>query len=211
VKRIGITQRVEVHPQHGETRDALDQAWPRLLGELALLPVPLCNAMVDAEGYLDGLNLDGVILSGGNDLSALPGARQASPDRDRFEKAVLSNCEQRGLPIFGVCRGLQLLCQHHGHEIVEVEGHVATRHPVIPGPDADADWPARMEVNSFHRYGVKPLSTGSGLRVLAVDEDGWIEAVAHESLNQCAVMWHPEREDRLRPEDLALFERVFSD
>jgi len=210
MKRLGITQRVDVEPRHGEVRDALDQAWTRLLAELEVLPVPLSNAVEPVERYVDALGLEGVILSGGNDLAGLPGARTPSPLRDRFEKALLSHCQRSGLPLLGVCRGMQLLCHEHGFEIVEVEGHVAARHVVLVEPGGRELWPERMEVNSFHRFAVAPVQGEAPLRVLARDEQQRIEAVVHPTLPHYGVMWHPEREEGFRREDLSLFRRVFS-
>lgn len=51
MKRIGLTQRVQVVPDRGERRDCLDQNWTRLLLSLEMLPLPLVNKVE----YVDNL------------------------------------------------------------------------------------------------------------------------------------------------------------
>ena len=210
MKRIGITQRVELAADITERRDCLDQRFGPLLQQLSLVPVPLLNSVREVPAYVEALGLDGVILSGGNDVGAFPGAESVSAERDRFETELIQLCREQRLPLLGICRGLQLLCQLHGAEAFRVPGHVATRHIVIPQGEGRGLWPDPMRVNSFHGYGVGKLPQDCPLQVWASDEEGGIEAVANPSALQFAVMWHPEREPALSHADHRLFGRVFS-
>lgn len=210
MKRIGITQRVEVVADYGEVRDCLDQSWTRLGEELNLLLIPLSNLVTDVPGYLDQLALDGVILSGGNDLADLPDARSGSQDRDRFEYALLSHCNPRDTPVLGVCRGMQMLSRFHGGQVTPVSGHRATRHAIIPESAGLRYWPGPVEVNSFHDYGIETLPPKTPLQVLARDPAGAIEAFFHRERPQYAIMWHPERETEFAKTDLEFIRGVFS-
>jgi len=200
--RIGLTQRVEIAAGRGERRDCLDQRWGRWLVSRGLVPIPLCNEVEDVASYVEALALDGVILTGGNDLGSLHGARDAAPERDRFERALLVAGSARRLPILGVCRGAQLLALFHRCRISPVSGHVASRHAVtrlvgeIPSAAGGVArrWPARFEVNSYHSYTISPGGPGSRLVPLALADDGSVEAVGHVDLPQLGVLWHPERE-----------------
>jgi putative glutamine amidotransferase len=122
MKRIGLTQRVEVVPSYGERRDCLDQNWARFLLEAGLLPVPLSNAVSDVTAYVDALELDGVVLTGGNDPSSLSGARNTAPERDRFESLLVTHCRERKLPLIGVCRGMQVLNLELGGNAISASG-----------------------------------------------------------------------------------------
>lgn len=204
---IAVSQRVVTNDEHGERRDTLDQAWVELLGARGWTVVPVPNRLGDPGRFLTELSIDGVLLSGGNDLAAAPGGSDVAPERDALERRLLDECAARDLPLFGVCRGLQHLVVHHGGRLSEVDRHIREPHPiraregVLPLCD-------RPSVNTFHRFGVREEDVPPTLRVAAVASDGSVEAVAHASLRQWAIMWHPERAPR-DPRDLELMGALF--
>ncbi|HWO26744.1 MAG TPA: gamma-glutamyl-gamma-aminobutyrate hydrolase family protein [Kofleriaceae bacterium] len=216
MRRIGITQRVEIAAGHGERRDCLDQRWARLLASRGFIPVPLCNEVEDVAHYVEALALHGVILTGGNDITSLDGATDPAPERDRFERALLAAGSARRLPILGVCRGAQLLALFHGGRVSPVTDHVARRHAVtlVGGHLTSAAgrvalrWPARFEVNSYHSFTISPGALDARLVPLALADDGSVEAVGHVDLPQLGVLWHPEREDPAADDPLDLL-RIF--
>lgn len=204
MKLIGLTQRVDMVQAYAERRDALDQNWSRLLERAGFLPVPLSNAVGErrARGYLEALPLSGVILTGGNDLSQLGDARNPAPERDRFEWALLSVCLEREIPVVGICRGMQVINVFMGGALVPVEAHAGTRHAV--------DWEGKsMDVGSYHDYAIRAEGMGAELEVTARCEDGTIEGFRHKSKALVGLMWHPEREDPFREEDLQFLKAVF--
>lgn len=179
--RIVVTQRVEVVAGYGERRDCLDQQWTVLLEQLSMQCIPIPNR--GRAGVFADL-ADGIILSGGNDLADLPGGTNTAPERDALERELVQTCLERGLPVLGVCRGLQFLNGFFGGNLTRIADHAATRHPLqgaFLGP-----------VNSFHNFAIERL--GEGLQPLATAPDGSIEAVRHHHHRLQAVMWHPERE-----------------
>lgn len=192
-RAIGITQRVDVVPQRGERRDALDQAWIALLSQLGFLPVPIPNRADLVPAVLSDSSLAGVILSGGNDLVHFEGASTGAPERDACERALIDACAERDLPVLGVCRGMQMLCDHYGSRLEPIEGHVGGVHAIDVSKAAALDLSSRTQVNSFHRFGVYPAGLGSELYAVATAPDGSIEAVAHRRYRQAGIMWHPER------------------
>lgn len=198
LRRIGITQRTMVLAERGESRDTLDVRLARLVWELGLTPIPLTNALAENDAdpavvltYLSSLGLDAVVLSGGDDVGD-------PPARDRTERAVLALAEREGLPVLGICRGMQLLNVFLGGSLTPVDGHVATRH-AIEGPAFQ-----RREVNSFHRFAIAPDGLGPDLVALAHADDGTVEAVRHLQRPWTGMMWHPEREAPFVEEDLML-------
>lgn len=199
--RVGVTQRVEVVEEYDERRDCLDQAWTPLLDDHGLTPVPLANVVSDVEAYLEGLELDGLILTGGNDLEFVDDPKTPAPERDRFERAALSVARERGWPVLGVCRGLQLVNVEFGGSIEPVDGHVATTHEI----DFDG-WLGLGEetVNSYHDYGIPEYAIASEFDVVGVAKDGTVEAMMHPDKDLVAVMWHPERDERKNPDKRVL-------
>lgn len=198
VKKIAITQRVLIVPEHGERRDCLDQAWPRFLAACGLMPLVLPNVIEVALALCAAADVGGLVLTGGNDLAAVGGD---APERDATESALLDAAESRGLPVLGVCRGMQMIQQRCAIPLRRVEGHV-TRHQVIRidgGPTA---------VNSYHRFGA--LESRPPLEVWAVADDGVVKAIRHALRPTTGIMWHPERMDPFAAADVALFRRVFN-
>jgi len=209
MKRIGLTQRVDTVAGRGERRDSLDQKWAGLLLALGYCPVPLANDVQDVNGYLAALSLDGVVLTGGNDLSDAPGANDIAPERDRFERLLLDLFTVQCLPVLGVCRGLQMMAVHYGGGLRRVDNHVSPHHTVFLDNSFFVDWPTSIKVNSFHQFAIDESRLSAHLKAIAWANDGTIEAAAHAELPQFGVMWHPEREKSLARHDLFMIRHVF--
>jgi gamma-glutamyl-gamma-aminobutyrate hydrolase PuuD len=206
---IGITQRVFDRPDRGETWDCLDQRLAALVQALGHVPLPLSNAIENVAEYVREIGIGGVILSGGNDLATVPGGSDTSARRDQFEAALIECCSGRGLPVFGICRGLQMLNSHFGGTLANNRAHVAKPHIVVPLEGAPIEWPQPFTVNSFHGWTIPQAALAPQLTALATAEDGTIEAAAHVSLPILGVMWHPEREHPVAARDLSLIARFF--
>lgn len=194
--RIGLSQRVEEVEAYEERRDCLDQRWAPLVESFGLDPVPLFNRIEDVSGYVDRLELDGIVLTGGNDFAHLEGGTNVAPERDRFERTLLEVALEGDIPVLGVCRGMQLLTLHFGGSLRTVEGHVAEDHVLEVNPNATIleDAPQNVTVNSYHGYGIDEGDLGDGLCVCGRAPDGTIEWIEHERYPVTGIMWHPERE-----------------
>jgi len=197
MKTIAITQRVAVIPQYGERRDCLDQAWARFVAACGLLPLALPNVPEVALSLFRNVNVAGLLLTGGNDLAALGGD---APERDATENALVDDAEVRGLPVLGVCRGMQVIQQRYAVPLVRVEGHVTPSQIIEINREP-------MEVNSYHRFAA--LESRAPLDVWAIAADGVVKAVRHAARPTTGIMWHPERNTPFCDADIALFRRVF--
>ncbi len=197
MRRIAITQRVYVDGAHGERRDALDQRWTALLGAAGLVPVPVPNVLADPAPWLAALAIDGVLLSGGNDLAAYGGD---APERDRLELALIDWAVAADRPLLGVCRGMQVLQHRFGVRLRPVAGHVTGQQTItLDGRPA--------LVNSYHAFGA--TDSVADLQVTGRADDGVVKAVRHGSHRLRGIMWHPERLAPFRAEDLALLRSWF--
>lgn len=198
MKKILYTQRVEVVAGYQERRDCADQQIARFIWRCGFLPMAMNNLPEQTAQYMEALQPEGIVLTGGNDLAAYGGN---APERDETERKLLEIAIRDHIPLLGFCRGMQFLAWHFGAKLAPVAGHVATRHRL------DGDFAAR-EVNSYHNFSVQELP--GCFEVLAQAEDGVIEAVRHRTQRLLGIMWHPEREPVSSPADMKLFRDFFA-
>lgn len=197
-------------------------------GMIAMLP-PDRRASEDPTELLD--RIDALVLGGGADIDpesqgveAHPETVGSNPDRDHFEIALARGALERGIPLLGVCRGMQVLnvaCggtldqhipDHLGHEIHRPVLGSWAEHDVRIEPGslaAEAAGTERLTVKSHHHQGVDRIAKGLSASAWATDDES-VEAI--ESADggfALGVLWHPEEDpqDRVIP---SLVERASS-
>jgi putative glutamine amidotransferase len=168
------------------------------------LPVHL---PIEADPVALAAHLDGVLLTGGADLSPdLYGAESETDlfppevDRDAFELALVDEALDRDLPVLGICRGLQLLNVHAGgslHQHVPEHSRFdispsSRVHDVVfePGSRLGELYGERARVNTLHHQTVDRV--GAAFTVTARADDGTVEGLEVPGADVVAVQWHPE-------------------
>lgn len=191
--------------------------------------VEACGAQAVVK-YLpdEDIDYDGMIFCGGSDVhpqyygQPVDGSVDMDEERDRTEMALMKRFVQTGKPIFGICRGMQLLNVALGGTLIQhlpqVKEHRAEKkddivHEVIAtkGSIFEEIYGERFYVNSFHHQAIDTV--GEGLRVTLRSKDGSVvEGCEHIKKPYFGVQWHPERMClAMRREDtidgIKLFER----
>lgn len=169
--------------------------------------VELLNARIMPA---DVAAMDGLLLSGGDDISAgflcqpaVDPALIIDPDplRDQWEFAVLKAALERGLPTLAICRGLQVLNVSLGgtlrldipnHDIAETE-HV---HPLRHSRCATHRFPA---VNSTHHQALDRLASGLTIEAWSPADDVIEQVRMNGRVWTAGVQYHPERHKSYRP------------
>lgn len=202
MRRVAVSQRIDRVKGRNETRDALDQNLIALLLEADLLPLPVPNILgseTDTYGnsralknWLKMTNTSGIILSGGNDIGS-------EPLRDRVETGLLFWAKENNLPALGICRGMQMMAVYEGGRLRPVKNHISTQH--------NLSGIITQRVNSFHNLALAECP--SEYNVLAVSEDGCIEAIQHKTRPWHGCMWHPERDKPFHTSDLSRIKKVY--
>jgi gamma-glutamyl-gamma-aminobutyrate hydrolase PuuD len=207
MKLLGITQRVEVVANYGERRDCLDQRWWDVAYSLGFIPIPLPNMPCERiENFLYKLDISAILLSGGNSLTFLDDqASDVAPERDQFESGLIEWAINFNVPLLGVCRGMQVINHFLKGELKLMHDHTAVRHVVTFSGELSSE--ASREVNSYHNWGIQNIGLGKGLQPLAQANDGTIEVFQHDSKRVAGMMWHPERESPLHPDDIRLMKK----
>jgi putative glutamine amidotransferase len=199
----------------GADRTGVNAAYVRALllaGGLPLLLSPLMGASLAASA-LDGCQ--GLLLTGGEDIdpswygaAPSPLLETVSKERDLFELALFAVARQRGLPVLGICRGIQLINVALGGTLFQdlpSERPGSVNHSPAGARDtrshvvrlergsrvAQALNVGDITVNSVHHQAVRDLAPG--LVATGWSGDGLIEAAESSSDSWIlGVQWHPE-------------------
>jgi putative glutamine amidotransferase len=221
---------------HGPERAALEEpTWATFEPYLAAIrraggaPLALDPTSSPADREAAFAAMDGLLLPGGADLDpSLYGeephpAAAVEPARDDLELEAWNAARDKGVPIFGVCRGFQAINVFSGGRLVQhLEGHDSpTQAPAAhalrldPGSRLAAilgktDPMLATEVNSYHHQAVRPGDMAPGLRAVGLAPHPGGELVeALESADPAdwlvGVQFHPERPEFTGPE----FERLW--
>lgn len=190
---IAISQRVDTVSSYNEKRDALDQRWSLFLKLCGCVPILIPNNPDLFSDIIDSFGINGIILTGGNDLQRYGGN---APERDETESLLIKYSIENKIPLIGVCRGMQKILDYFGETLEKVTDHVGVNHSIFfKGQN--------RKVNSYHNWGVKEIS--SQFNVLAKSVDGCIESIEHKEHSILGVMWHPERNLEFENLDIDLF------
>ncbi|MDQ4046570.1 MAG: gamma-glutamyl-gamma-aminobutyrate hydrolase family protein [Actinomycetota bacterium] len=185
-------------------------------------PVLLALEVLSAGGADVFRALDGVILPGGGDLDPRlygeePGKAcyDVNPEQDCLDSAVARRAIAAGLPLFGICRGHQLLNVLYGGTLTQDMTPGTVRHRDSPAEGAGiwawhdvmltpgskvaglygevgdgAGGALSVKIASGHHQAVSQVAPG--LVVTAVADDGTVEALEDPDRWVASVQWHPE-------------------
>ena len=190
----------------------------------AMLPLTTDEAMLAqiADTY------DGFLFPGGQDVSPDFYGQEASPLCEEFvrpldvmSKLLFNAVIKTDKPIFGICRGCQLINITLGGDVYQdlpsqdpqctilhtqkADGHYPTHHvSLVPGSALHDVFGDTAYVNSRHHQGIRKVA--QGLYVTAKAPDGVVEGIETKDRQIVAVQWHPENMWREHEEMYRLFE-----
>ena len=204
---------------HDQPQAAIYAAYIRVLSRVGLTAV-LATPAHEPDGIEELIGVsDGLVLSGGGDIAPsrygeepVPELVEVIPARDAMELRAVEVALEKGIPILGICRGMQLLNVYFGGTLYQ---DLSTQYPDAMGHQQSAPWGEHhhrvrctegsrlhdaladcqpLRINSFHHQAIKDLAPS--LVCTAKAEDGLIEGVEsteHEWV--VGVQWHPERHE----------------
>ena len=155
--------------------------------------IAIPNDPYNLTTFLENIKIDGVILTGGNDLTCLSTGVNVSIKRDHTEIGLLSYASDHKIPVLGVCRGFQMINTFlGGGTLTRASGHVGYPHEVTMVNDDFVDSQS-FTVNSFHDYVIQKGDLAKEFRPIAVAIDGTVKSAISSQHNWVGIMWHPEK------------------
>ncbi len=183
---------------HGVPLDVLESTYIEYMEKLDLSPIPASSFRSAPEKQLDAVDCSLLVLTGGGSLPPhhydRPHNDPLQEKRDETEASLVEGAIARGIPILGICRGMQLLNALFGGRIsrlssLPVSRPLASDHPVLFGKDLHV-----LFVNNFHNDGIFIKNLAPEFRPVAIDaENALVEGFASTRKKILALQWHPER------------------
>ena len=200
---IAITARVT------QQRYSVNQDYVNALknaGAVCLLVLP--QSKEELSALLSSVS--GICIPGGMDVDPAiyvqsnQGSDPIEPEIDQLDLDVIEIAQEKGIPLFGICRGQQIINVAMGGTLIQdlpsedIDHTLSSKNNIRNrGHNVSINKKSflyellghRIEVNTYHHQAIDRLA--DGLTVCAVSSDEVIEAI--EGKNLFAVQWHPER------------------
>ena len=200
MKIIGISQRLGIS-KFGELRAQIDVRLLNFINKCGYVPVPIPyydlpkkNSFEKLGIWLRSIKLSGIVLSGGDDIGKYK-------LRDNSEKFLIKYSIKKKIPIFGICRGMQVIGSYFKIKLKPVKNHANTLHTIYSNKK-------RFTVNSYHNFSLKKCPQDFSIEFKSLD--GNIESIQSRSKKIYACMWHPERYKEFKRFDIMKFKKLFN-
>ena len=228
VPKIGIISFVPPASDHKNFTTPVDYIYSILDAGGMPIGIPVSEDISRCEAYVE--MIDGLLVPGGEDVSPrlygedpIPQVTSASIEKDLFEYELIRLTVKAGKPVFGICRGHQIINTALGGTLVQdipSQLHANVCHTqsrdqrdelthsitCAPGSIIYDILGEKCWTNTFHHQAVKELAPG--LIATAWSSDGVIEALESEDKRIWAVQFHPENLCKRYPEFKGLFRRL---
>lgn len=180
------------------------------------LVIPMTTDTVQLNAVLN--TITGLVMTGGEDVNPLkyygeephPRMGEIAPERDAFDYILIQMAVKKGIPVLGICRGMQMLNVALGGSLIQdipsqVKGSMVDHRQEAPSSCATHSITIEKgsllhnilkkdvtAVNSFHHQAVKKAAPS--LKVTAVAKDGVVEAIEGKENNMrvLGLQFHPE-------------------
>lgn len=211
---IGVTAGVD---EAG--RVSVAEAYMRAVRSAGGLGVIVTPVEREYEAWYQVQGIDGLVLSGGGDVSPLlfgeephHGIGRVDRARDVWEMVLCRMAVKSGRPIFGICRGMQVMNVAFGGDLYQdialradtichqqTSARGTTWHTVTlaEGSHLRTLFSERIAVNSYHHQAVRRVA--DGMTAVAVASDGIAEAIEGRDGWLVGVQWHPELLSDMQP------------
>ncbi|MGL5439270.1 MAG: gamma-glutamyl-gamma-aminobutyrate hydrolase family protein [Filifactoraceae bacterium] len=212
MKKIGITCSIAYGKDSKIFSIGVD--YVKAVYDVGAVPVIIPTNMSDELAKEYANTIDALLVSGGDDINPAfynqdphLSVKLVNTDRDKMEIALIKEMDAQNKPIFGICRGLQLINVVFGGTLIQdipTQGKTSICHcqdddvptelihkiTTLEGSLIRKVLGERLFINSYHHQAIDNLA--EGFIPSAKANDGIIEAIEHTTKPIFAVQWHPE-------------------
>ena len=180
MKYVVISQK-QGKDKHGSDINILENNYIKIFTDLLNIPtIPIPNDLSSLK-IIEGAC--GIILTGGGNID------KSQEKRNIIETKLIECAINKNIPLFGICRGMQIIAKYFGGDIYKISGHsLKGKTHSVNIEFNNKKW--KEYVNSYHDYAVTIKDTE--LVPFAIND--CIEGVYHPKFLIKGVQWHPERE-----------------
>ena len=211
---IGVTAGID---ESG--RAVVAESYMRAIRSAGGLGIVITPVEREYEAWYQVQAIDGLVLSGGGDVSPLlfgeephHGIGRVDRMRDVWEMALCRLAVKGGRSILGICRGMQVMNVALGGDVYQdiasradtichqqTSARNTTWHTVrlVEGSRLGKLFGERIAVNSYHHQAVRRIA--DGLAAAAMAADGVTEAIEGRDGWLVGVQWHPESLSEMNP------------
>ena len=196
MKNILVTQRCNFLKTRQEFRDSTDQRLTDFIIKAGYRPILVPNNNYKKfMNWINSFKFSGILLSGGGDISNFENI-----NRNKIEHHLINLALKKKIPLFSICRGMQMLGVYFGIKLKKIKKHVGFRHKVYLEKK-------KFTVNSYHNFTLKKCP--KNFNIISKSPDNNIESIKHIKLPIYGCMWHPEREKKYKNYDLQMIKKIF--
>ena len=141
------------------------------------------------------INYDGIILSGGGDLSTNPFINSNDDidiEKEKIEKILIADSIKHDIPLIGICRGYQSLVSNiNGKYKIKFKKNDV---PILEKYETYFENEKKLKITCYNNYEFSNIDLENTWNAFSTSKNGFHSSLVHKEFRVIGCIWHPERE-----------------